>query len=143
MNHAQLIDEYRAGPQKLRAAVAEMTAEQLDARPIHGKWSTKQDRRETGGDGKVVHTPGHTAGSISVLLSSGEAIVGDLLRGGWLGGMFRSGQPSYPYYADDLGQIRASVKRLLTLGTTRFFVGHGGPLDAGRVEEWLERVGGA
>lgn len=94
-----------------------------------------------GVDGRVIHTPGHTAGSISVLLSSGEAIVGDLLMGGWLGGMFRSGQPSYPYYADDLGQIRASVKKLLDLGTNKFFVGHGGPLEAGRVRERLDRVG--
>ncbi len=41
MDYAQLIDDYLAGPQKLRAAVAGMTAEQLDARPIPGKWSTK------------------------------------------------------------------------------------------------------
>lgn len=42
MPPAQLIDRYLAGPQKLRAAVAGMTTEQLDARPIPGKWSTKQ-----------------------------------------------------------------------------------------------------
>jgi glyoxylase-like metal-dependent hydrolase (beta-lactamase superfamily II) len=94
-----------------------------------------------GVDGKVVYTPGHTAGSISVFLGSGEAIVGDLLMGGWLGGMFRSGQPGFPYYADDLGQIRSSVKTLLDLGTTKFFVGHGGPLEAERVTEWLGGVG--
>ena len=41
MDYTQLIDDYLAGPQKLRAAVAGMTAEQLDARPIPGKWSTK------------------------------------------------------------------------------------------------------
>ena len=94
-----------------------------------------------GVDGKLVFTPGHTAGSISILLTTGEAIVGDLLMGGWLGGMFRSGKSGYPYFADDLGQIRASVKRLLELGATKFFVGHGGPLEAGRVAKWLERVG--
>lgn len=103
----------------------------------------KLDLKPFGVDGKVVHTPGHTAGSVSVLLSTGEAIVGDLLMGGWLGGMFRSGLPGYPYYADDLAQIRGSVKKLLALGATKFFVGHGGPLDAGRVREWLGRVGGA
>ena len=42
MDYAQLIDDYLAGPQMLRAAVAGMTAEQLDARPIPGKWSTRQ-----------------------------------------------------------------------------------------------------
>ena len=41
MDYTKLIDEYLAGPQKLRAAVAGMTPEQLDARPIPGKWSTK------------------------------------------------------------------------------------------------------
>ena len=42
MDYAQLISDYCAGPEKLRAAVAGMTAEQLEARPIAGKWSTKQ-----------------------------------------------------------------------------------------------------
>ncbi len=35
-----LIDEYLAGPQLLRQAVAGMSREQLLARPIPGKWST-------------------------------------------------------------------------------------------------------
>lgn len=103
----------------------------------------EMDMKAFGVDGKVVYTPGHTAGSISVLLSSGEAIVGDLLMGGWLGGMFRSGLPGYPYFADDLRQIQSSVRKLLDLGATKLLVGHGGPVDAGRVGEWLGRVGGA
>lgn len=95
-----------------------------------------------GVEGKVVYTPGHTTGSVAVLLGSGEAIVGDLLMGGWLGGLLRSGHPGYPYYADDLGQLRASVARLLDLGATKFYVGHGGPLESGRVRLWLERMQG-
>ncbi|MGD0653115.1 MAG: DinB family protein [Thermoguttaceae bacterium] len=35
-----LIDDYLAGPQLLRQAVAGMTQEQLVARPVPGKWST-------------------------------------------------------------------------------------------------------
>jgi uncharacterized damage-inducible protein DinB len=42
MSHAQLIAEYLAGPQKLRAAVTGMNAEQMDATPTPGKWSTRQ-----------------------------------------------------------------------------------------------------
>lgn len=38
----KLIDEYLAGPQKLREAVAGMTDDQLDAKPVPGKWSTRQ-----------------------------------------------------------------------------------------------------
>ena len=36
----QMIEEYQEGPAKLRKAVAGMTAEQLRARPVAGKWST-------------------------------------------------------------------------------------------------------
>jgi glyoxylase-like metal-dependent hydrolase (beta-lactamase superfamily II) len=100
------------------------------------------DLQGLGIDGKVVHTPGHTAGSVSLVLASGQAIVGDLLMGGWLGGMLRSGRPGYPYYADDLGQLRGSMVRLLDMGVKRFHVGHGGPIEAERVKEWLGRVGG-
>ena len=35
-----LIEDYLAGPQLLRQAVAGMSPEQLIARPIPGKWST-------------------------------------------------------------------------------------------------------
>ena len=35
-----LIDDYLAGPQLLRQAVAGMSPEQLLARPVRGKWST-------------------------------------------------------------------------------------------------------
>jgi uncharacterized damage-inducible protein DinB len=37
---AELINEYLAGPQALRQAVAGMTRQQLVARPVAGKWST-------------------------------------------------------------------------------------------------------
>ena len=42
MNHESIIADYLAGSQKLRDAVARMTPEQLDAKPIAGKWSTRQ-----------------------------------------------------------------------------------------------------
>ncbi len=40
--HADLIDQYLAGPPTLRQAIAGMTAVQYDATPIPGKWSTRQ-----------------------------------------------------------------------------------------------------
>lgn len=42
MNYSQLIQDYLDGPRKLRAAVAGMTPEQLAARPVPEKWSTRQ-----------------------------------------------------------------------------------------------------
>src|SRR5690606_9191610 len=42
MSIAALIETYAAGPNVLREAVAGMTADQLDARPIAGQWSTRE-----------------------------------------------------------------------------------------------------
>jgi uncharacterized damage-inducible protein DinB len=42
MSFDALIDEYLAGPRLLRESVEGMTAEQLDAAPIPGKWTTRQ-----------------------------------------------------------------------------------------------------
>lgn len=42
MSHANLIASYLAGPKQLRDAIAGMTAQQIDAAPIPGKWSTRQ-----------------------------------------------------------------------------------------------------
>jgi uncharacterized damage-inducible protein DinB len=39
-NLKELLDDYLAGPQALRKAVAGMSREQLTARPVPGKWST-------------------------------------------------------------------------------------------------------
>lgn len=42
MHHQDLIDQYIAGSDQVLNSVAGMTDEQLDARPIAGKWSTRQ-----------------------------------------------------------------------------------------------------
>jgi hypothetical protein len=42
MEYNGLIDEYIAGPQKLRAAIAGMTPKEIDATPVPGRWSTRQ-----------------------------------------------------------------------------------------------------
>ena len=39
-NYSELIDRYLAGPETLRSAVRGLSREQLQARPVPGKWST-------------------------------------------------------------------------------------------------------
>lgn len=84
----------------------------------------------------VLHTPGHTRGSISLVLDSGDAIVGDLLMGGYLGGQVRPGQPNFHYFAEDAAEGRRSLDRLLAAARGRLFVGHGGPLAHADVARW-------
>lgn len=84
---------------------------------------------EWGVRGRVIETPGHTPGSVSVVLDGGEAIVGDVLAGGYLGFKVMPRSPRYHLYAEDPGEVLRSIKKVLDLSPTVVFTGHGGPLD--------------
>jgi len=89
------------------------------------------DLREYGVEGEILPTPGHTPGSISVVLQSGEAIIGDLV----MGRLFRPRVPHVPMFASDVNEVRTSIRALLDRGVTCFHTAHGGPFtsDALRV----------
>ena len=106
----------------------------LDAAP--GEASL--DLRPYGLAGRAVRLPGHTPGSIGILLDGGEALAGDAVRGGYMGGRVARGRPLTHYFHDDRGRARAAVRALLRWGAERLYVGHGGPLEAGRLAEWAE-----
>jgi glyoxylase-like metal-dependent hydrolase (beta-lactamase superfamily II) len=89
--------------------------------------------------GRVIWTPGHTAGSVSILLADGELIAGDLLMGGYAGGYVRPSVPGYPYFLDDLGQTHASIEKILSLPLSRVHVGHGGPLAPAAIRNRFAR----
>lgn len=98
---------------------------------------------ELGVAGVVLHTPGHTPGSISVVLDSGDAIVGDLLMGGYLGGAILPTRPAFHYFAADLPGVMVSLDRVLAAASGRLFVGHGGPVPHAAALRWLaSRQGG-
>lgn len=84
----------------------------------------------------VLHTPGHTPGSISVVFDSGDAIIGDVIMGGYAGGALRPTRPNFHYFADDLPTAMASLDRILAATSGRLFVGHGGPLRHADVKRW-------
>jgi glyoxylase-like metal-dependent hydrolase (beta-lactamase superfamily II) len=86
--------------------------------------------------GHVVHTPGHTPGSISLVLAAGAAPVDDLLMGGRLAGKVCPYRSHNHYFADDLSRAHASLARLLTKPVKMLFPGHGGPLTAEAVHGW-------
>jgi hydroxyacylglutathione hydrolase len=76
-----------------------------------------------GVDGKILHTPGHTQGSLSVLLSTGEAFVGCMAHDGF---PFRL-NPGFPIYAQNIDQLKESWKLLINKGAKIIFPGHGNP----------------
>jgi glyoxylase-like metal-dependent hydrolase (beta-lactamase superfamily II) len=87
--------------------------------------------------GKVVSMPGHTPGSLVVLLENRSAFVGDEILGGWFGGTFRRHSPGEHYYQDDVDRNHKNIRTLLERGVETFYLGHGGPVVAADVESWL------
>jgi glyoxylase-like metal-dependent hydrolase (beta-lactamase superfamily II) len=84
--------------------------------------------------GKIIETPGHTTGCVSVILDTHEALVGDLIVEP--PGTGKCGLPFFQYQGCTDVQVYASVGRLLELADT-FYSGHGGPFTR---EEVLKAV---
>ena len=82
--------------------------------------------KEIGIDGVILHTPGHTGDSISVLLSDGSAFVGDaamnFLR--WTGVGHR------PIYIEDIDAVYESWRKLVEHGASVIYPAHGRPFSA-------------
>jgi hydroxyacylglutathione hydrolase len=76
---------------------------------------------EFGINGQIIHTPGHTIGSLSVILDSGEAFVGCMAHNGF---PFRW-KPGLPIYAQDINAIKEDWKTLIDKGITFVYPGHG------------------
>lgn len=76
--------------------------------------------------GHVVHTPGHTSGSVSVLLETNDLFAGDQAMNG-LPFRFGSGLPSL---AEDLDEVKASWLKILTHDLSTIYPGHGKPFPA-------------
>jgi glyoxylase-like metal-dependent hydrolase (beta-lactamase superfamily II) len=87
-------------------------------------------------DATILCTPGHTPGSISILNSAGDAIIGDVIMGGIVGGNLFPHKPNFHYFADDMPQTLASLDTILAQTSGTLYVGHGGPLAHADVAKW-------
>ncbi|MEV4127250.1 MBL fold metallo-hydrolase [Nocardia sp. NPDC049707] len=85
---------------------------------------------------RILPSPGHTPGSVSVLTDDGDLIAADLIAGRFLG-LFEA--PANPPFHEDRLQNLASIDSMLEQGATTLYVGHGAPLDADRVRRWARR----
>ena len=76
---------------------------------------------EYGVAGEVIPTPGHSPGSVSLLLDNGEAIVGDLV----MGSMLFPKRPTPPRIAWDLERNWASLRAVLDRQPKIVYITHG------------------
>ncbi|MBP1733025.1 MAG: hypothetical protein H6Q55_3454 [Deltaproteobacteria bacterium] len=76
--------------------------------------------------GKVIHTPGHSSGSVSILLESGDAFVGDMAMNKFPLRL----SPGLPIFAEDLTRLKESWNLLLDQGAKVIYPSHGEPFSA-------------
>lgn len=84
-------------------------------------------------------TPGHTDGSISWFFENGTAITGDVVMGGYLGGMIQPHKPEKQYYYKNIAQLKTSVQTILEQDCDTICVGHGGPIKKADLKIWFKK----
>jgi glyoxylase-like metal-dependent hydrolase (beta-lactamase superfamily II) len=84
--------------------------------------------------GRIIHTPGHSTSSISIVLDNGEALIGDMVR------EEESGEVGVgPFYED--GQLLLeSLKRVAALEPTTIYLSHGSTIDSIALNQIIESM---
>ena len=87
---------------------------------------------------RVVSTPGHTAGSVSVVLASGEALIGDVLRGS----LVWPNKAREHYFCNDPLRNQRSIVKLAREGLLRCHPGTFGSFPGTELGRFLNTDGG-
>lgn len=89
--------------------------------------------KEFGIPGRILHTPGHTFGSVSVLLDTGDAFIGCMAQNKF---PFRM-KPGLPIYALDIEMLKNSWKYVIDQGAKTIYPGHGKSFPVERILKYL------
>jgi len=91
------------------------------------------DLEEFGFEGYVLPTPGHTNGSLCVILKNEVAFVGDTMFNIVPGTVF-------PPFADNPDILKRSWYKLLESGVSLFYPGHGKAFDLKKLQRSLKKL---
>jgi len=94
--------------------------------------SDRLDLSELGFNATLLATPGHSAGSMCLIIEDEIALVGDTMFGQLPGIIF-------PPFADSPEQIIKSWEKLLETSCKIFLPAHGRPVTRGLLEKWYKR----
>ena len=83
--------------------------------------------------GKIMYTPGHTLGSVSVLLDSGELFAGCLAHNR----LPLTFHPTLPIYADNIDLVKESWRKVIDAGTKIVFPAHGKPFSIEIIKKYI------
>ena len=99
-----------------------LEAEALSTRP-DVTVDDELDLSQYGVSARIIWTPGHSRGSLSVIMESGEAVVGDLV----LPRFMAFGPPANAFWAASREDSLASIRKVLDLKPSVILTSHGGP----------------
>jgi glyoxylase-like metal-dependent hydrolase (beta-lactamase superfamily II) len=91
------------------------------------------DLSEYGIAGKIIHTPGHSPSSISILLDNGEALIGDLIRGE------ASDEIGLGMFYEDKPALLESLERVATYEPKTIYLSHGTHIDNSTLKDAIDR----
>ncbi len=94
--------------------------------------------KEIGVDGEILYTPGHTDDSITVLMSNGDAFVGDAAMNflGFCRIRYR------PIVYESLDDVYRSWEHIIERGARTVYPSHGDAFDADKLSQILQRLDG-
>ena len=84
---------------------------------------------------RVIPTPGHTPGSVSVITDDGDMIIGDIVARQFMVG----GKASFPIFATDKGQVITSLKAILGEKPRRCYSAHAGEVKVDEIRRLVEK----
>ena len=90
------------------------------------------DLKDYGIAGKIIHTPGHSASSISIILDNGEALVGDMVR------EEGSGEIGLGMFYEDKATVLESLKKVAAYNPRVIYLSHGTTIDNHVLKDFIE-----
>ncbi|MHA1954796.1 MAG: MBL fold metallo-hydrolase [Candidatus Heimdallarchaeaceae archaeon] len=93
--------------------------------------------QEFGIDAKIIHTPGHTAGTVSLITKKGNAFIGCCAHGVPLRLI-----PGLPKIAQDIDQVISSWEKIIKEGAKTLHISHGKALTVEKMKKILKKKRG-
>ncbi len=89
-----------------------------------------QTLRDFGFDARVMHTPGHTLGSVSLCFADGIFLIGDV--------MINQVRVGMPMYGEDTVLAYESLRKIAALRPRVLYSGHGEPFSGNDIARYFE-----